>query len=51
MTENDEEEKKKEKEFDSVQMMREIRSRISQTIRDMDYKTEKEYIEKELGRC
>ena len=40
----------KNKEFDSVKMMREIRSKLSETIQDMDYETEKEYIRKELGK-
>ena len=43
--------KKKDKEFDSVQMMRDIRNRLSETIRDMDYKTQKEYIRKQLEKC
>ena len=41
----------KKEEFDSVEMMRDIRTRLSETIRDMDYKTQKEYIKKQLGKC
>lgn len=41
--------KKKEKSFDSVQMMREIRDKISQETQDMTFEQLKEYIKIKLA--
>ena len=39
---------KKEKEFDAVKMMREIRNKLSQKISSMTFEEEKEYFKKLL---
>jgi hypothetical protein len=40
--------KKEQKEFDSVKMMREIRDKLSEKLKDMSFEEQQEYIRKRV---